>query len=317
MNARSLLLIVVAAVAVACSKGSPLPDDGFVNVPGGRVAFRVIGGGTSIPVLWIHGGPGGSSCSYIENLTGLAATRPVVFYDQLGSGYSDRIEDLERFAHLSRFVEEIDAVRAELGLHELHLVGHSWGSAVLLEYLLTAEPTGIKSTVFVSPFISNARWVEDANELLKELPAEAQEVIRAAVEPGDFETDEFERAYELYRRRYGLRTPREQVNLAPCRKQPSGNSGLEQFLFGPSEFVAGDGPMKDYDRIGRLSELDSPVLFIAGQYDRARPETMEIYQAMVDGSRLEILPDAGHAVQLDEPELLNSTLVDFFSAVEK
>lgn len=317
MNARSLLLIVVAAVAVACSKGLPLPDDGFVNVPGGRVAFRVIGGGASIPVLWIHGGPGSSSCSYIENLTGLAATRPVVLYDQLGSGYSDRIEDLEQLARLPRFVEEIDAIRAELNLDEVHLVGHSWGTAVAFEYLLTAEPTGIKSTVFVSPFFSNARWTEDANELLKGLPAEAQEVVRGAIESGDFETGEFERADELYKRRYLLRTPREQLNLAPCKKRPSGDSGIGQFLFGPSEFVAEDGTLKDYDRTGRLSELDLPVLFIAGQYDKARPESVEIYQAMVDGSRLEILPDAGHAVHLDQTELLNSTLVDFFSAVEK
>ena len=95
MKAKILALVLVAAVTVACSKRSSLPDDGFVDVQGGRVAFRVVGRGLSTPVLWIHGGPGGSSCSYVANLNGIAAERPVILYDQLGSGYSDRIENLE------------------------------------------------------------------------------------------------------------------------------------------------------------------------------------------------------------------------------
>jgi proline iminopeptidase len=99
MNVRILLATIsLLATIVACGEVQKLPDDGFVDVPGGRVAFRT----------------GGSSCSFIANVDGIAADRPVIFYDQLGSGYSDRIEDLVQLAHLPRFVEEIDAIRAEL-----------------------------------------------------------------------------------------------------------------------------------------------------------------------------------------------------------
>ena len=53
-----------------------------------------------------------------------------------------------------------------------------------------------------------------------------------------------------------------------------------------------------------------------GQYDGARPETVEYYHGLVNGSKFEVLPDAGHAVYLDQTELFNNSLVDFFGEVE-
>lgn len=279
------------------------------------MAFRVVGSGPSTLLLFIHGGPGGSSCGFIANVDGIAVDRPVILYDQLGSGYSDRIEDLDRFARLPRFVEEIDAIRAELNLGEVHLVGHSWGTTVALEYLLTTEPTGIKSTVFVSPFFGTERWISDANDLLAELPAEAQEAVRLAVESGDFDSSDFEEANNLFWGKFGVRTPREQLNLEPCEKNPSGDSGLYRYMWGPSEFIS-TGTLKDYDRIGRLQDLELPVLFVTGQHDEAWPETVKFFQELVEGSEFKILPDAGHVVYLDQTDMFNSVLADFFQEVE-
>lgn len=311
MKVKILASIFVSAMIAACSTPLSLPDDGFVDVPGGRVAFRVIGSGSSIPVLFVHGGPGSSSCEFVANLSGIAAERPVVLYDQLGSGYSDRISDLERFARLNRFVKEIEAIRTELDIDELHLVGHSWGTTVVLEYLLTAKPKGIRSTVFVSPYFSTERWITDANVLLAELPANTQEAVRLAVESGDFDSSEFEAANDLFWSIYGVRTPPEQLHLGPCKKEPSGDSGLYRYMWGPSEFVS-TGTLKGHDRIGRLRELDLPVLFVTGQYDEARPETVEFFQELVEGSEYKELPDAGHVVYLDQTDMFNSVLVDFF-----
>ena len=95
-------LVLAAVCLTACASPERLPDDGFVDVPGGRVAFRVVGKKTGVPVLFIHGGPGGTSCTYASTTGGIAASRPVVMYDQLGSGNSDRMLDLSRDATLSR-----------------------------------------------------------------------------------------------------------------------------------------------------------------------------------------------------------------------
>ena len=111
----SHVLLIAAAGLAGCASQRPLPDDGFVDVPGGRVAFRVIGGGGSVPVLLIHGGPGGTSCAYASTVDGIASSRPVVLYDQLGSGNSDRMLDLKRDAVLPRFVMEVQAIREQVG----------------------------------------------------------------------------------------------------------------------------------------------------------------------------------------------------------
>src|SRR6476646_7670597 len=123
---RLIWLVALAALGLtACASPPSLPDDGFVDVPGGRVAFRVMGKPGRVPVLMIHGGPGSTDCHLPTTMGGVAASRPVVMYDQLGSGNSDRMLDLERDAVLPRFVVEITAIRKQLRLKEVHLVGHS------------------------------------------------------------------------------------------------------------------------------------------------------------------------------------------------
>jgi hypothetical protein len=107
-----ILYAILLLAGVACNREA-LRLSGFVDVPGGRVAFRVMGARDGIPLLMIHGGPGSTSCTYLATLTGVGASRPVVMYDQLHLGNSDRRVDLQRDAVLSRFVSEVAAIRSE------------------------------------------------------------------------------------------------------------------------------------------------------------------------------------------------------------
>lgn len=244
-----MILPAIALIALAaCDRAAPLPDDGFVDVPGGRVAFRVMGARAGIPALIIHGGPGATSCTYPATLTGVAGTRPVVMYDQLDSGHSDRMVDVKRDAVLSRFVAEVASIRAELGLHEVHLVGHSWGAAVALEYLLSADATGVKSVTFVGPLIGTDRWLQDANGLVARLPDEAQAAIRNAKQTGDFTTPDFEAANAAFEAQFLSRGPLDYRRLPECLASPGGSSRLYQYMWGPSELVS-TGTLRDYDRV--------------------------------------------------------------------
>jgi proline iminopeptidase len=316
MSARFLTLFALIAAVAACVDERNLPDDGFVDVPGGRVAFRVIGDGPYTPALWIHGGPGGASCGAVDHLSGIARERPVILYDQLGAGYSDRITDLDRYARLARFVKEVTAIREELGLEEVHLIGQSWGNAIALEYMLTAEPTGIKSIVFVSPFFGTEQWIADGAVLLEQMPAEAQAAVAKAIEDEKFDSPEFKAVNEEFWKRHVRRTPREKLDLSACDILPGGDSGLYEYMWGPAEFVS-KGTLKNYDQIDRLAELDLPVLFVTGQFDQARPETVYYYQTLVEGSKVEVMPDSGHFVFQDQTVLFNDTLVDFFRGVDQ
>ena len=309
---------VLTLALVACSPPAGLPDDGFVDVVGGRIAFRVMGDGDGVPLLVIHGGPGSSSCIYVETLTGIAAERPVILYDQLGSGYSDRITDLESLAVVPRFVEEIAAIRNELGLDELHILGHSWGATVAVEYLLTADPTGVLSVIFAGPFIGTERWIQDANELVAQLAEESQSAIRSAVSSGDFATAEFSAANAEFESQFGLRRPWDSSRdgMFACSLEPGGNSGLYSYMWGPSEFVS-TGTLRDFDRTDRLHELSLPVLFLVGEYDEARPETMREFQELVSGSQVTVIPDAAHLSNWDQPEAFNAAVNEFLAGVER
>src|SRR5688500_13940495 len=100
--------------------------EGYVAVEGGRVWYGVVGAGAGAPLLALHGGPGYPH-DYLEPLERLAGERPVIFYDQLGCGRSDR-PDEPALWRVERFVDELGRVRAELSLEQVHLLGHSWGS---------------------------------------------------------------------------------------------------------------------------------------------------------------------------------------------
>ncbi len=107
------------------------PGEGHVTVNGGKIWYRIVGSGKGTPVLVLHGGPGFPS-DYLQPLEALGDERPVVFYDQLGCGKSDRPED-PKLWRAQRFVEELAEVRNALGLERIHLYGHSWGTMLAVD----------------------------------------------------------------------------------------------------------------------------------------------------------------------------------------
>ena len=85
----------------------------FLERPVGRTWYRVTGEGGRTPLVCLHGGPG-STHNYFRPLERLAAERPVVLYDQLGCGRSDRPDDVGW--SLEIFTEELQHLRDHLGL---------------------------------------------------------------------------------------------------------------------------------------------------------------------------------------------------------
>ncbi len=66
-----------------------MSSEGYVDVEGGRVWYRIVGSGNATPLVLLHGGPGAPS-HYLNPLEQISEDRPVIFYDQLGAGRSDR-----------------------------------------------------------------------------------------------------------------------------------------------------------------------------------------------------------------------------------
>src|SRR5262249_10953981 len=123
--------------------------------------------------------------------------RPIVFYDQLGCGNSARPTD-ESLWTIERYVGELENVRAALKLERVHILGHSWGTILAVDYMLTGQPRGVVSRTLAGPALSMQRWVADQHVWLLELPKQVQDSVRDAEAAGKFESPAYQAAIGAY-----------------------------------------------------------------------------------------------------------------------
>lgn len=316
MRAASPLLPVFALAALsACAApaASPsarhvlgLPRTGFVQVEGGeageggRVWYEVSGSGTRTPLLVLHGGPG-IPHDYLANLALLGDERPVVFYDQLGCGRSDRPDDPSLWTR-ERFARELSAVRAALGLDEVVLYGHSWGSILAVDHLtgLAGEPArGVRGAILAGPALDIPRWIEDSRRLIATLPEEQAAAILEGEHTGQTDGEAYQAATAAFYQRYLCRAD----PWPPELEAAFAGMGAEvyEIMNGPTEFTI-TGPLKDIDLTPRLHELDLPLLFVCGEFDEAPPETTRAYAALAPDADVVVIEGAAHVANYDRPE---------------
>ncbi len=307
---RLLLLISLAFLLASCTDRGWSPGEGFIDVPGGRVWYRSVGYGHATPLLLVHGGPGLPS-GYLAPLRRVTADRPLVFYDQLGAGNSDRNSDRSLW-RMDRFVRELAAVRQSLGLADVHILGHGWGAMLAVEYMRT-KPEGVRSLVLASPALSAGRWAEDAEKLIARLSPEAQRAIVKHAAAGTTVDPEYQAALQEYYKQYLSRSEPWSTHLIDAFGKV--NSSLRNFMWGPSEFAI-TGTIKDYAPEEFLAHLEVPVLFTAGRYDEVTPETVRHYQSLVPGAQLAIFENSAHMTMLDEPDAYADTVREFLTEVD-
>lgn len=298
-----------AASAAAAVPASLAPDrETMVEVEGGRIYVRVNGDlrGPRPPLLMIHGGPGGSHAGFLNALP-LADQRALVLYDQLDSGRSDSPNDPANW-RVERFVGEVDAIRAALGLERLHILGGSWGGTIALEYA-ARRPAGLAGTVLQSPLISTRSWLADARQLVTQLPPDVQSVIAACDRPAPPPPEVCDPATEAFYARFLRRVPARPEVRAYAQALPVPfNRRIYEAMWGRTEFVS-TGSLRDYDGEPLLARLDGPrTLFVTGQHDEARPETLHDFSLRVPGSSFAVIEDSGHGVFNDNPQAMLALL---------
>src|SRR6185295_6292727 len=206
LHRRAFLGGLAASATFAAARAQdwtpPAPDrEERVLVRGGRIYARANGALTGLraPVVFVHGGPGGNHASFLPELA-LATERGVILYDQLDSGLSDHPNDPANWT-VERFVSEVDAVRAAFDLRRFHLVGHSWGSTVALEYA-ARRPAGLASLTLGSPLISTRSWTRSTTADLAKLPPAVVRTINANEAAGTTDSPDYVRAMEVFYARY-------------------------------------------------------------------------------------------------------------------
>jgi proline iminopeptidase len=100
-----------------------------------------------------------------------------------------------------------------------------------------------------------------------------------------------------------------------CKNSGSSNEAIYKQMWGPTEFTA-TGTLLNFDRTPDLKKIDAPILFMAGEYDEARPETMFKYQKLSNHAVVEIIDSATHSTYVDQPNKVAQAITKFLKKVE-
>ncbi len=289
--------------------------EGYIRFRKFKTWYRVVGSGNrpeKLPVLFLHGGPG-ATWDCFEPLQSLAENgRKLVFYDQLGGGNSDVPED-PSIHSISLFLEEMEVIRSALGLDRFHLLGHSWGGMLAMEYALT-WPVGLVSLILANTGASAPQWAAETRRLVDDMPPEFRQAVYQHEAAGTTDSEEYLQAQREFSRRHLSR----RIEPRPdCIRRMNEKFGVKVYhaMWGPSEFCV-IGKLKEWDITDRLGDIRMPTLILSGRYDEATPAIAETLQRGIPGSEWVLFENSGHFPQLEETELYLRVLNRFLEQVE-
>jgi L-proline amide hydrolase len=293
-------------------------DEGFVPFRGGRTWYRSVAAASEddarLPLLCLHGGPG-ANWLHLKPYEALADERRVVFYDQIGSGNSGLEEPHEvSIWQPELFVEEVGVVREALGLERVHVLGHSWGGMLGMQYA-TEQPEGLASLIVESSPPSVPGWMPEVARLRSELPPDVEATLREHEEAGTTDSPEYEEASMVFYRRHVCRTEPWPDWLVECFEKLEANPEVYHAMNGPSEFHV-IGTIKDWDITARLPQIEVPTLVFCGRYDEVTPAVVQIAHRAIPGSEFVVLEESSHMAQAEEPEKTLELVRGFLERVE-
>jgi pimeloyl-ACP methyl ester carboxylesterase len=262
---------------------------------GSTLAYRDLGSGP--PVLLLHGWPT-SSYLWRNVMPAIAERNRVLALDLPGFGGSDQRPDARY--DFDRFEEAIDRFLSALGIERIAIAGHDLGGPIALHWMLS-RPGRVSRLALVNtliyPEFSDA-VVDFVTELLTPATGEHRvsdaglaEVMRVGVAIPEVITDEVMAAvlapFDTTEARQALR--RAAIGLPPS---------------GFAEIAAG------------LRTIDVPFRGVYGEDDRILPdiaETMARLATDVPQAEITAIPNCGHFLQEDAPDLVADLLASFFA----
>lgn len=202
----------------------------------------------------LHGGPGAAH-NYLLSMKALADERPVIFYDQLGCGKSDAPTEESTYT-IQRSIDELDALRATLGLDQVVLHGHSWGTLVAIEYLCQGRGQGVRQLILSGALASAPQVVAGFHRLIDGMPDDFAAKLRGLEAANKMGTPEYAALVQAFYDTFLIRvqpTPDALVSFEALAKSPA-----YRVLNGPNEFTI-TGTMKDWDRRKDLKAITQPT----------------------------------------------------------
>jgi len=309
----------------------PDPDDEFtggikmipIKTPKGtfNVWTKRVGNNPKIKVLLLHGGPG---CTHelFHCFDGHLPSEGIeyIYYDQLGSFYSDQPSDTSLWT-IERFVDEVEQVRKALKLDKdnFYLLGQSWGGILAMEYAAKHQDK-LKGLI-----ISN--MMSDINAY----NSYAQEVLGPQMDPNvfaeiqkieaneDFDNPRYnELLFEHHYTQHILRMPQDYWPQSIKNTFAHLNPEVYVHMQGYSEFgITGNATLKGWDFRAQLPNLKIPTLVIGSKYDSMDPEHMKWMSTELPKGRFLYCEEGSHLSQYDDQKRYFGGLIQFLKDVDQ
>lgn len=263
-----------------------------VEIDGLATGYLEAGDGD--PVVLLHGGEFGASAElgWERNIGPLAAQYRVLAVDQLGFGRSAKVIDFVssramRIRHVGRFCQV-------LGIDSAHFAGNSMGAINLLTDATSEAPLlPVRSMAIIcgGGQIQQNHHFEALQHYGATLPG-MRNIVEALFYDAAYPADED----YVWRRFESSTAPGAWEAVAAARfRRPNAPAPTA-----PSAARA-------YERIG------VPTLVIEGRGDKLLPSGWAAQIAdEIDRARSVIVDDAGHCPQIEQAQVVNELLLDFF-----
>jgi len=232
-------------------------------------------------ILFIHGAGGGQYTWSYQKGFFEKEFNPIII-ELPGHGESGGEGEKE----IGRYAEQVYAFSQAVGVRKVFLVGHSMGGAIVQTLSLT-HPEMIKGIVLVG---TGAR-LRVLPMILNGINSNFEETIPKIVQ------------------------------FAYSRKAPSKltEEGVNQMLQCRPEVLHGDFSACDtFDVMKEVEKIDLPTLILCGEDDALTPVLYsQFLHNRIKGSKLEILPNAGHMVMMESPQAFNEKIREFIEEIVK
>lgn len=251
-------------------------------------------GGDGLPVLLVHAFPlnGGMWESQIEALSDRFR---FIVPDLKGFGGSDAPEDRAQYT-MDSFADELVGLLDQLGLSRVVLVGLSIGGYIAFSVLRR------HSDRLAGLVLADARAEADAPEGVAKRTSQQEQVEKEGTS-GLIEA--------LTNALLGESTRAKKPDVVQRARELMNNS--------PAGFIGAlEALKKRPDSTDDLINISVPTLIIVGEEDAVTPPDLSRkMHEHIGGSRLVVIPEAGHLSALEAPEAFTGALAEFLSEIGK
>ncbi len=268
----------------------------YVSVNGVNLYYEVTGEG--YPLVWAHEFAGDYR-SWESQVRFFARRYQVITYNARGYPPSDVPQDVSAYSQ-EQAVEDLRALLVHLGIQEGHIGGLSMGGSLALHFGLT-HPQMCRSLIVAaagSGSVNAEEWKAEAEANAKRFETEGMSVV----------ADD-----------YAIGPARIQFqHKDPMGWQEFRDALAEHSSIGAANTFRGVQITRPsiFDLKERMNRLAVPTLIMIGDEDEPCVDAAVFMKRNIPTAGLSVLPQSGHTINLEEPDLYNRVVLDFLTAVE-